>query len=230
MPPPMQLTRHNATSPSLVAKSAVAAVAILPFAAMAALSQQADVPPALAARMAKEKEGRRACKVEICSAFAKPTSGAPITCDVTKTWLRQDITAKILGGSYVWHYGHMQCSVGVHLDRNAIKNAATQTKTTVSFPQHAFTCLVDDKDPAKGEAFKVKVTVAPVVTFENGQAKSVAFGPVKTEGSRMASAAVTSIMAVDKASGFISRTAASEINNFLFEHCKEEGIEIARHQ
>jgi hypothetical protein len=203
-------------------------MSILPFTAVAAFSQQADVTPELAARMAKEKEARRACKVEVCSAFAKPASGAPITCAVTKTWTQKDITAKIIGGTYVWHYGHMQCSVSLNLDRGAIKSAATEAKATVSFPEHAFTCLVDDKDPAKGQAFTVSIKVTPVIAFENGQAKSVALAPVKTEGSGMASAAVTSIMAVDKASGFVSRSATAEINSFLFEHCREEGIEIAR--
>jgi hypothetical protein len=203
---------------------------IVPFTTVAAFSQQADVPPELAARMAKEKEARHACKVEICSAFAKPGNGAPITCAVTKTWLQKDITAKVLGGSYVWHYGHMQCSVSINLDRVAIKSAATEPKATASFSEHAFTCVVDDKDPSKGQAFTVSIKVTPVIAFENGQAKSLALAPVKTEGSAMASAAVTSIMAVDKASGFVSRTATAEINAFLFDHCKAEGIEIARHQ
>ena len=230
MPLPDEPARRTGARWSRVAKLAFAAAAILPLAAIAASSQQADVTPEIAARMAKEKEARRACKVEICSAFAKPAAGAPITCAVTKTWPQKDITAKIIGGSYVWHYGHMQCSVSINLDRDALKKAATEAKTTVSFPEHAFSCVVDDKDPTKGQAFTVSIKVTPVVTFENGQAKSVALAPVKTEGSALASAAVTSIMAVDKASGFISRTVAAEINNFLFEHCKEEGISIARHQ
>lgn len=227
MPPPSKLARRSGTRPSFVAKAALAAVLLLPFTAVAAFSQQADVAPELVARMAKEKEARRACKVEICSAFAKPAAGAPITCEVTKTWMRQDITARVVGGSYVWHYGNMQCSVKLNLDRGAIAKAATEAKTSVSFPEHAFTCLVDNKDSAQGQAFSVSVKMTPVVTFENGQAKSVALEPVKTEGSAIASAAVTSMMAVDKASGFISRAAAAEINSFLFDHCKEEGIEIA---
>ena len=66
------------------------------------------------------------------------------------------------------------------------------------------------------------------VAFENGQAKSVTLEPVKIEGSSVASAAVTSLIAVDKVSGLVSRAAAAEINAFLFEKCKEDGVEILR--
>jgi hypothetical protein len=200
----------------------------LPFGIEESFAQQADVAPEIIERMAKEKEARRACKAEICSAFAKPSAGAPITCEVTKTWPRPEITAKIVGGSYIWGYGHMQCRVKLALDRGHIAKAVGEAKATVAFPEHAFTCVVDDKDPAKGQAFTVSVRITPVVGFENRQAKSVKLEPVKTEGSNLASAAVASIMAVDKASGLISRALAAEINAFLFDRCKEDGIEIAR--
>lgn len=201
-------------------------MAVLPFAIAGAIAQQSDVAPEIIARMAKEKEARRACKVEICTAFAKPAAGAPITCEATKTWTRQDITTRVVGGSYIWRYGHMQCSVKLTLDRGAIAKAATEAKASVSFPEHSLVCVVDDSDPTKGQAFTVSVKITPVATFEGGQAKSVALEPVKTEGSTVASAAVTSMMAVDKATGLVSRAAAAEINSFLFERCKEDGVEI----
>jgi hypothetical protein len=207
---------------------ALIAQATFPFRIEGATAQEAGVAPGIVERMAKEKEARRACKVEICSAFAKPSAGTPITCEATKTWTRPEITGKILGGSYVWGYGHMQCSLKLTLDRGQIAKAMSEAKAAVAFPEHALTCVVDDKDQAKGQAFTVSVRITPAIGFENRQAKSVKFEPIKTEGSTLASAAVASLMAVDKASGFVSRALATEINNFLFDRCKEEGIEIAR--
>jgi hypothetical protein len=217
-------------APSLAVKAVLAAIASASFPAASALAQNPGLAPELVARMAKEKEARSACKLEICSAFAKPGAGAPIACEATKTWPHSEIIAKIVGGSYIWRYGHMQCSVKLSLDRSLIAKAVTEAKATVSFPEHAFVCVVDDKDAAKGQAFTVSVRITPVVSFEKGQAKSVQLEPVKTEGSTLASAAVTSIMTVDKASGFVSRSAAAEINSFLYERCKEDGVEIARKQ
>ena len=209
-------------------KVAFLAATALGLAAAASQAQQAAVAPELEARMDKEKEARRACKVEICNAFAKPATGAPITCDVTKTWTQQEITTRIVGGSYVWRYGHTQCNVKLALDRELIAKAMKEAKTTVAFPEHAFVCNVDDADAAKGKAFTVTVSATPAVVFENGQAKSVTLDPVKAEGSTVASAAVASLMTVDKVSGLVSRAVVSEINSFIYKSCKETGATIVR--
>jgi len=189
-------------------------------------AEQGGVAPEILERMAKEKEARRTCKIEICTAFAKPAAGSPITCEVTKTWPRPDITSKVVGGSYVWQYGHTQCTVKLSLDRGLIAKAIAEGSTSVKFPEHSFICNIDDKDATKGKAFTVTLSFTPSITFEKGQAKSVTLEPVKTEGSSLASAAVSSLMAVDKVSGAVSRAAASEINEFLYTKCKEDGVEV----
>ncbi len=184
----------------------------------------AETSPEIVARMAAEKEARRACKVEICKAIATPSSGAPITCEVTKTWLKDEILSKVVGGSYVWGYGHMQCKLSLNLDRAELGKATAGGKS--SFPEHQIVCNVDNADAAKGQAFDVKVSITPVVSFESGDAKTVELQNAKTEGSSIASAAVASILAVDKVSGLVSRAAASEINTFVYDKCKADGVEI----
>ena len=129
-----------------------------------------------------------------------------------------------MGGSYVWRYGHTQCSLKLALDRGLIAKAAMEAKATVSFPEHSLICNVDDKDPTKGKAFSVSVMITPAIAFENGQAKTVTLEPVKTEGSAVASAAVTSLMALEKVSSVVNRAATAEINDFFFEKCKLDGV------
>ena len=189
-------------------------------------AEQGGVAPEILERMAKEKEARRTCKIEICTAFAKPAAGSPITCEVTKTWPQPDITSKVVGGSYVWQYGHTQCTVKLSLDRGLIAKAIAEGSTSVKFPEHSFICNIDDKDATKGKAFTVTLSFTPSITFEKGQAKSVTLESIKTEGSSLASAALSSLMAVDKVSGAVSRAAASEINEFLYTKCKEDGVEV----
>jgi hypothetical protein len=219
---------QNGGSPWRKREVVITTLLILCVAGAEAAAQQPDIAPELVARMAKEKGARRACKVETCTAFAKPATGTPISCDVTQTITQQEILARIMGGSYIWGYGHVQCSVRVSLDRGLIVKAMTEAKGTIRLPEHTLICNVDDKDAAKGKAFSVKVMVTPAVTFEERKAKSVALEAVKTEGSTVASTAVASLMTFDKASGFLSRTVVAEINKFLFEKCKDEGIDIAR--
>jgi hypothetical protein len=208
------------------ARGAFLALPTLAFTNAPVFAQEPAVAPEILERMAKEKEARRTCKVEICTAFAKPAGGSPITCEVTKTWPKADITSKVVGGSYIWQYGHTQCTVKLSLDRGLIAKAMAEGSNSVKFPEHSFICNIDDKDATKGKAFTVTLTFTPSVTFEKGQAKSVTLEPVKTEGSSLASAAVSSLMAVDKVSGAVSRAAANEINEFLYTKCKEDGVEV----
>ncbi len=181
---------------------------------------------ALTARMTKEKEARRACKIEICKAFARPAAGAPIGCHVTKTWLREEILARVTGGSYVWGYGNVQCSLKLDLDRGEIGKAFKGGGAELSFTEHRLTCNVESKDSSKGTGFSVKVALSPKIVFKDGKVTTVTMEPVKTEGSSLASAAVMSLMAVDKVSGAVSSAAAKEINEFLFSKCSVDGVKI----
>jgi hypothetical protein len=116
----------------------------------------------------------------------------------------------------------------VSLDRGLIAKAMTEPKGIITLPEHTLICDVDDKDYAKGKAFSVKAMVTPAVTFEEGRAKSAALEGVKAEGSTIALVAVASLMTFDKASGVLSRALVAEINKFLFERCKDEGVEMPR--
>jgi hypothetical protein len=99
MPHPTTSACQNARLPFGLTVALLAMAAIVST-GVSASAQSSEVAPEIVARMAKEKEARRACKVDICTAFAKPDAGAPIACDVTKTWTQQEITEKIVGGSY----------------------------------------------------------------------------------------------------------------------------------
>lgn len=189
---------------------------------------ESGVSPEIAARMEKEKVARRACKLEVCNAFAKPASGAPISCDVTKTWTKDEIIGRLAGASFVWGYGHVQCSVKISLDRSTLAKAVTEPKTQLLLSSHAVSCNVDDKDASKGTAFPVVVSFTPAFEFANGEATTVKLDAVKAEGSAVASAAVSSVMTVDNVTGIVGRAVAAEINNFIYSSCKDEGIEISR--
>lgn len=192
-----------------------------------AVAQESDrVPATLIKRMADEKAARKACKIEICSAFKSPTAGK-INCDVTKTWLRHDILERVVGGSYAWGYGHAQCHFKLSIDADPLSPALTQKTGKISMQRHTLVCDIQNKDPAKGKAFSIKLSVTPEVSFSDGKATSASLGSVETEGSNIAAAAVTSIMTVDKVSGLVSSAVAKEVNEFLYTKCPEEGVEVA---
>ncbi len=193
-----------------------------------AAAQQPDVSPELQARMAKEKEDRKACKTEICKAFAQPSDGTPITCNVTKTWVASEIQTGFLGDRLSWPWGHAQCSSSIKLDRNAIKEAASQPKAQIKLKKQDIACKLESKDPKGGTAYDLKLQIEPVVTFEAGKATKVDMGWGTIEAPILAKTAIWSATAVDANFSVISSGVVREINAFLFDKCKEVGVEIAQ--
>ncbi len=192
----------------------------------AAPAQEAGVSPELAARMAKEKEDRKACKTEICKAFATPAGGAPIACTVTKTWLAAEIQAGFLGDRLSWPWGHAQCTAAIELDRNAIAEAASKPSAVMKLKKHAISCKLDHKDPKEGTAYDLQLTIEPTVTFENGKAIKAEIGWGTIEAPILAKSAIWSATAVDANFSVIANGVVKEINAFLTDKCKEVGVEI----
>ena len=222
-----RITLFVQTRPSVTLPFVLAAILVAGSVEQTRAADDKAVPPELEKRMADEKAARRACKIEICKAFQSPTKGEPIGCNITKTWLRDDILGRIVGGSYVWGYGHVQCRFDLSLKREQLNGALKSDTGKVSLGPHTLSCDVNDKDDSKGKAFTVKVTMEPTATFEKGKAVEADLGSIKSEGSTVASAAVGSLLAVDKVSGLVSRAVSDEVNTFIYEKCSHEGVEIA---
>jgi hypothetical protein len=194
-----------------------------------ALAQGADVlAPEVTARMEKEKEARRACKIEIYKAFAATGDGPPLTCTVTKTWPTQEIQASILRNALTWPWGHAQCTSIIDLDRKSITEAASKPAATIKLKKHDVACTLDSKDPKEGKAYSLKLSIEPSVTFENGEAKKVEMGWGAVEAPILAKTAIWSATAVDNGFSVIGNGVVGEINSFLFEKCQHDGVEIKR--
>jgi hypothetical protein len=208
-------------------QTSVALVAAMLLFTGAARAEEPPVSPALSARIAKEKEDRKACKAEICKAFAQPSEGTPIKCSVTKTWLSSEIQAGFLHDKLSWPWGHALCSADIELDRQAIAEAASQAFATIKLKKHVISCKLDGKDPKDGAAYDLKLSIEPTVIFEKGKATKVSMGWGSIEAPILVKSAIWSATAVDANFDVISSGVVNEINNFLFDKCKEAGASIA---
>jgi hypothetical protein len=206
----------------------------LPCAAFAILfllpvSTLAQTPaPEIEARMAKEKEDRKACKIEICKAFASPSEGAPITCNVTKTWLAPEIQTAFLRDKLTWPWGDAQCSAAILISRDALKQAALQPSAAIKLKKHDITCKLASKEPKEGTAYDLKLSIEPTVTFEAGKAIKAEMGWSSIEAPILAKSAIWSATAVDANFGVIANNVVTEINNFFAASCKEAGVPVSR--
>ena len=191
-----------------------------------ALAEDAAVSPELTSRMVKEKEDRKACKTEICKAFAQPGDGPAITCTVTKTWLGSEIQAGFLGDKLTWPWGHAQCSAAIDLDRKAIADAASKPSATIKLKKHSIICKLDHKDPKEGTVYDLKLSIEPTVTFEGGKAVKAEMGWGTIEAPVLAKTAIWSATAIDANFSVIANGVVRDINAFLGVKCKEVGVEV----
>jgi hypothetical protein len=190
-----------------------------------AAAQQLDDSPGLQARMAKEKEDRKACKTEIFNAIAQPSDGTPVRCSVTKTWLASEIQS-ILGDRLSWPWGQAQCSSNIELDRNAFKEAANQPKAQFKLKRQDIICKLDSLDPKDGTVYDVKLSIEPFVTFEAGKPTKVDVNWGEIEAPILATTAFWQATANAVNFRVISEGAVREINAFLFDKYKEADAEL----
>ncbi len=131
---------------------AVAFIAVV-AAFIGSASAQVSISPELQARMDKEKADRKACKLQICKAFAEPKPDAgPIQCNMIKTWLAGDIQKRILGDHMSWPWGHAQCVADIDLDGGQIAAVMSKPEAVLELKKHTISCKLDEKDATKGAA------------------------------------------------------------------------------
>lgn len=211
-------------------------IAIAAFAAITAITsapaEASDdgkivVSSEMQTRLKAEEQARKACKLEICGLFAgtSGTEGA-LSCDVTKTWVKELITKRILGDRIDWPYGNASCQTTVNLDRAAIADLRSTNGSTAKLDQHDFACALNSSDDA--EEYTVNFSVAPEVTFANGQATEVALNWSNIDGSSAAATALWSVIQADSLFGLIDSIAVERVNAFVFESCAKDGVKIPK--
>jgi hypothetical protein len=188
------------------------------------------IDPKLEARIAAEKEARKQCKVDICKVFAtRSAEGAPIACDVTKTFLEGDISQRILSGRIGWPWGNAQCTTRVELDRAELAKTLAKPEGTIKLKAHELKCTVDNQKNGLGtgaDGYALKVSVAPEVTFKNGKATEVKLNWSNIDAPMLAQGAIWTATTADSAINVMGGSAVTMINEFMGDHCKEVGVEV----
>jgi hypothetical protein len=184
--------------------------------------------PKLEARLAAEKEARKACKTDICKAFAERKGGGAISCEATKTWPDEEIATKILAGYVSWPWGHATCTSQINLDRDAVAKAMSDPEAKIKLAKHTLKCLVDKKggEGKEADSYVLKFSIAPEISFKNGKATDVKLNWSEVDAPALLKGAVWSATTLDKTFDVLGGQAAKRINAFVYERCKEVGVEI----
>jgi hypothetical protein len=166
----------------------------------------------------KEREQRKACKVAICSAFYARKPGADITCNILKTWRKEQISKVVGKGGLNWLWGNARCVSDIALKRDALIKAMSEPTYELVMDKHRMTCEIErDKEPT----YTVKLEFQPKVTFKGGKAAkaSMNWGPI--DAPMMAKGALWSATGLDNSTGVLGATIVDDINDFIETKCLE---------
>jgi hypothetical protein len=166
----------------------------------------------------KEREGRRACAVQMCATLhtRKPDEGQ-VACNVQKTW-RKDVLTKILAkGKVSWPWGDTRCGSDIKLDRALLVKAMAEPELEAQFDTYSIRCEIDN-DKTK---YDVTLQIRPKVTFKQGKAVKASMNWGKIEAPTLAKTALWPITAADNTFGFLQGLVVEDINEFIGTKCME---------
>ena len=167
----------------------------------------------------KEREMRKDCKVKICSAFhnRKP-DGGDITCNVLKTWRKEQLSKMVEKAKVSWPWGGIKCVADIKLKRADLIKAMTDEKFEAQLDKHQVACEVDRDKDAKAD---IKFDFSPKVTFEKGKATKATLAWGTIEAPALVKGAMWTATATDNTFNVLQSTVVEDINDFIGAKCME---------
>jgi hypothetical protein len=197
------------------------------FAGIAGLVAAAGVATAHAADDAKvaplkltpneiaEKAARKGCKVKICSAFLLKQPGDDVTCNVVKSWRKEQLNKMVKKARVSWPWGAVQCTTDLKLPRDQMIKAMTEAKFELSLEKHTVSCgVAREKEPST-----IKFSFSPKVKFEDGKAVKASLNWGKIEAPTLIKGAMWTATATDNTFNVLQSTLVEDINEFIGKKC-----------
>jgi hypothetical protein len=166
-----------------------------------------------------EREGRKACKVEICSAFhLRKPEGPDIACNVLKSWRKEQLQKMIERAKVSWPWGAVKCVADIKLKRADLIKAMGDKSYVAQLDQHQVTCEIDREKEAPA---KISFAFAPKVTFEGGKATKASLNWGTIDAPALVKGAMWTATATDNTFNVLQSTLVEDINQFIADKCLE---------
>lgn len=165
-----------------------------------------------------ERDGRKDCKVAICAAFHNRKPGADISCAITKSMRKEQLTKIVSKAKVSWPWGRVVCKTDVRASREMLIKAMTEPKLEAQFESHKISCTVEREKEAPAE---ISAELAPKITFENGKATKAALHWGKVDGPTVIKGAMWTATAADNTIGVLQSMIVDDVNDFVDKKCDE---------
>ena len=163
-----------------------------------------------------DKQKLSQCAKDICGMIVtKSASGPDLSCDLTKTWEKDEIQKGADSKKLSWGLGSAKCSVKVNVKRADIVNALTKPEATLKIEKQPIACEVD----RSGDIYPVSVTMAPQLKFKNGSSSGVALHMDDIKGATLIKGVVWTAATLEQNFGILERDMIREVNRFIQKEC-----------
>lgn len=163
-----------------------------------------------------EKERLRKCEIDICRMVVeKKKEGDDLTCDLSKTWAKEDIAEEAKEKKLPWELGDARCAVKLNVARNDIVSAVTDANYTLKVPEQGVDCEVEQG----GTKHPIKLTLAPQIKFKNGEAVEASLGVGNIEAPAVVRGVIWSAAKMEEYFGIFHGDLLKEINSFVSKKC-----------
>jgi hypothetical protein len=179
------------------------------LAASVGVAQALDEP-------ANEREALKACERQMCEILVKrQSSGTDFACTLSKTWKRTKIEEGIEKKKLKWGFGDARCTIDVQVMRSTVVDAVSKPAHSVEFEPQTVKCMVEREK----ETTEVKVTLAPKISFKDGNAQKAWINVKKIEAPAIIRGAIWTAAQIEDNFGLFHGDMIAEINEFIGKKC-----------
>lgn len=168
---------------------------------------------------AGREERAAACEAKICDIIAtRDQAGEDITCDLVKTWYKDEIV-EALGDHIDWPWGRAMCQSQVTFERKLLAKAMSEQTYELSMPSQTVRCSLAQKDDA--DPYVIEFSAAPKVKFENGKAIEAKVNWGKTSAPMLIYPLIYAGTALDNSTNIFGPEVVRVVNDFTAKKCTQ---------
>jgi len=161
-----------------------------------------------------EKAKLAQCAKDICAiVVSKDASGPDVTCDVTKTWDKDEIQKGAEQKKLSWGQGSAKCTAKLSLKRADIVDSLTKPDHLLKVEKQAVSCEIGESK------YPISATLAPELKFKESAVTNAALHINDIQGATLIKGAVWTAATLEQNFGLFEKDLVREINRFVTKGC-----------
>ena len=150
--------------------------------------------------------------------LSRNPKGPDPSCDLTKTWDKEQIQKGVESKGVSWGLGSAKCHVKFGLKRAEIIAALTAPETKLVASKQSIACEIGTN------RYPIGATISPVLRFKNGKVTAASLRMDDIEGAVLIQGVVWTAAQLERRFGVFEGDLVRELNRFLEKECPKFAV------